>query len=136
MLSSSSAALQPGVGFGLLYKVIPLLSISNQLLPVLHLEHLHIFEDYIDPLLCYIKKYKVNLTQNLNIHDYNMRRKSDFYVQICNTSLFMKSVINMGIKLYNNVPNRIKMDSFKVSKLELKYFQLDHSFYAMNTFLG
>ena len=35
--SSSSAALQPGVGFGLLYKVIPPLSISNQLLPVLHL---------------------------------------------------------------------------------------------------
>jgi hypothetical protein len=31
--SSSSAALQPGVGFGLLYKVIPLLSISYQLLP-------------------------------------------------------------------------------------------------------
>jgi hypothetical protein len=28
---SSSAALQPGVGFGLLYKLIPLLSISNQL---------------------------------------------------------------------------------------------------------
>jgi hypothetical protein len=47
--SSSSAALQHGVGFGLLYKVIPLLSISNQLLPVLHLEHLQIFEDSIDP---------------------------------------------------------------------------------------
>jgi hypothetical protein len=30
--SSSSSALQPSVGFGLLYKVIPLLSISNQLI--------------------------------------------------------------------------------------------------------
>jgi hypothetical protein len=47
--SSASAALQPGVGFGLLYKVIPPLSISNQLLPVLHLEHFYIFEDSIDP---------------------------------------------------------------------------------------
>jgi hypothetical protein len=37
------------VRFGLLYKLIPLLSISSQLLPVLHLEHLHIFEDSIDP---------------------------------------------------------------------------------------
>ena len=46
--SSSSAALQPGVGFGLPYKLIPLLSISNQLLPGLHLEHLHIFEDSFD----------------------------------------------------------------------------------------
>jgi hypothetical protein len=32
--SSSSAALQPGVGFGLLYKLIPLLSISSHLLPI------------------------------------------------------------------------------------------------------
>jgi hypothetical protein len=47
--SSSSAALQPGVGFGLLYKVIPFLSISSQLLPILHLEHFHIFKDFIDP---------------------------------------------------------------------------------------
>ena len=47
--SSSSSSLQPGVGFGLLYQLIPLLSISNQFLPVLHLEHFHIFEDSIDP---------------------------------------------------------------------------------------
>jgi hypothetical protein len=47
--SSSSAALQPGVGFGLLYKVIPLLSISSQLFPILHLEHFHIFEESLDP---------------------------------------------------------------------------------------
>jgi hypothetical protein len=37
------------VGFGLLYKVIPLLSVSSQLLPILHLEHLYIFEDSIYP---------------------------------------------------------------------------------------
>jgi hypothetical protein len=47
--SSSSAALQPGVGFGLLYKLIPPLSISIQLLTIPHLEHFHIFEDSIDP---------------------------------------------------------------------------------------
>jgi hypothetical protein len=47
--NNNSAALQPGVGFRLLYKVIPLISISNQMLPVLHLEHFHIFEDSMDP---------------------------------------------------------------------------------------
>ena len=46
--SSSSAALQPGVGFGLLYKLIPLLSIPSQLLLILRLEHFHFFEDSID----------------------------------------------------------------------------------------
>jgi hypothetical protein len=48
---SSSAALQSGVGFDLLYKLIPLLSISSQLLRILHLEHFHIFEDSIDPTI-------------------------------------------------------------------------------------
>jgi hypothetical protein len=33
------------MGFGLLYKLIPLLSIYTQPLPILHLEHFHIFED-------------------------------------------------------------------------------------------
>ena len=47
--SSSSAALQPGVGFGILCKLIPLFSIYSQLLPILHLQHFHIFEDSIDP---------------------------------------------------------------------------------------
>jgi hypothetical protein len=37
------------MGFGLLYKLIPLLSISSQLHPILHLEHFHIFEYSIDP---------------------------------------------------------------------------------------
>jgi hypothetical protein len=37
------------VGFGLLYKLIPLLSISSQLIPILYLEHFHIFEDSINP---------------------------------------------------------------------------------------
>ena len=34
------------MGFGLLYKLVPLLSVSSQLLPILHLEH---FEDSISP---------------------------------------------------------------------------------------
>ena len=74
--SSSSAALQPGVGFGLLYKVIPLLSISNKLLPVLHLGHLHIDKTYymyfktkisqvVDSLIKYINN-KINSTHNID----------------------------------------------------------------------
>jgi hypothetical protein len=46
--TSSSSSLQPRVGFGLLYKLIPLFSISSQLIPILHLEYFHIFEDSID----------------------------------------------------------------------------------------
>jgi len=42
-----------------------------------------------------------------------MRNKPNFNVQLCNTILFQKSVVNMGIKLYNKVPQNIKnLDNF------------------------
>jgi len=48
-------------------------------------------------------------------------KKCDYHVQICNTSLFKKSVLSVGTVLYNKVPNRIKkLESFKVFKVELK----------------
>jgi hypothetical protein len=45
----------------------------------------------------YLNKHDGNLTQNLNIHDNNMRKKRDFHVQICNKSLFRKSVNKYGV---------------------------------------
>jgi hypothetical protein len=42
----------------------------------------------------------------------------------------------MGIVLYNKVPNSIKkLEGFKVFKIELKSYPLDHSFYTLNEFL-
>ena len=81
-LNSSSAALQPRVGFGLLYKVIPLLSISNQLLPVLHLEHLHIFEDYINPSI-------LGSSCALNYIHHMVMTKSELAVS-CNTKCVLQ----------------------------------------------
>jgi hypothetical protein len=34
--------------------------------------------------------------------------KLDLRVQFCNTDLFKKSVVNMGIRLYNKVPDHMK----------------------------
>jgi hypothetical protein len=64
-----------------------------------------------------------------------MRRKCDFHIQSCNTSLFKKSMMNAGVKLYNSVPNRIKeLESFKDFKQKLKLVLLDHLFYSLNKF--
>jgi len=51
-------------------------------------------------------------------------------VEFCNTVLFQKIVVNMGINLYNRVPEGIKnLDNFKFfKKKELKSFLLSHSF--------
>jgi len=63
---------------------------------------------YILEIACYIKKYKDSLEQNVQFHNYNMRRKLDLHVQFCNMDLFKKSVVNMGIRLCNKVPDHIK----------------------------
>jgi hypothetical protein len=62
-------------------------------------------------------------------------KKCDFRVPSCNTSLFKRSVINMGIKLYNKMPTTIKqLGSFRDFKIKLKLFLLDHPFCSLNEF--
>jgi hypothetical protein len=41
------------------------------------------------------------------IHNYKMQIKLDLHVQFCNMDLF-RSVVNMGIRLHNKVPDHIK----------------------------
>jgi hypothetical protein len=44
------------------------------------------------------------MAKNVDIHNYNTGRKLNLHVNHCNTVSFKKSVINMGIILYNKVP--------------------------------
>jgi hypothetical protein len=48
------------------------------------------------------------LRRNADVYEYNTGRKCDFHFQSCNISHLKRSVINMGIRLYNTVPTRIK----------------------------
>jgi hypothetical protein len=44
-------------------------------------------------------------------------------------SLLKKSVVNMGIRVYNTLPDSIKtLDCFTVFKLKVTSFLLDHPF--------
>jgi len=54
------------------------------------------------------KKYKGSLKQNLSIHSHNTRGQLNFHVEFWNTVSFQKSVVDMGINLYNKVPENIK----------------------------
>jgi hypothetical protein len=80
----------------------------------------------------------VYLRRNSDIYEYNTRRKCDFHVPSCNPSFFKRSVMNMGIRLYNKMPKmptRIKqLDSFRDFKRKLKLFLRDHHFYSLNEF--
>ena len=97
-------------------------------LKILPLTTLYIFE-----VLCYFKKNNIYVRRNLYMHEYHTRRKCDFHVLGCNTSLFKRSVINMGIKLYNKMPTKIKQfESFRDFKQRIKLYLLDHPFYSLN----
>ena len=91
--SSSSAALQPGVGFVLLNKLTPLLSISSQLLPILHLKHFHIFEDSFDPsilgILAWMNKCLMNNARLVEDHVPDVRSNVDGMGRSIKRSVFL-----------------------------------------------
>ena len=69
------------------------------------------------------------------MYEYDTRREWDFHVLRCNTLLFKGSVINVGSRLYNMMPTKIKqLESFRDFKRRLKLFLLDHTFYSVNEF--
>jgi hypothetical protein len=87
---------------------------------------------YILEVLCFINKNKKYLNKNCDIHNHNTRSKSDLHIQSCNTPQYQKSVINMGIRLFNNLPDRIKMvDNYKSFKREVKLILFQNSFYSL-----
>jgi hypothetical protein len=76
------------------------------------------------------------MAKNSDIHNYNTRRKLNLHVQYCKTVL-KKSVMNMGISLYNKVPDQIKQkDNFNSFKKGLRSFLLKHSFYSVDEFIS
>ena len=68
---------------------------------------------------CFIRKYCQYLQQNSKVHNYNTRRKMDIHVKLHKTEVYKKSVINMGTKVYNNLPRFIKeIGGYKAFKKE------------------
>jgi hypothetical protein len=104
----------------------------------------HIFKDYdvltlpslyILQVVCFIKKHKYVMVKSSDIHNYKTQRKLNLHVQYCNTVLFKKSVMNMGISLYNN--NHIKQkNNFNSFKKGLRSLLLKHSFYSVDEFVS
>ena len=83
---------------------------------------------YVLEVLCYMKKYRGNILENSVIHDHNTRRKIDFHIQACRTSLFQKSVINTGIKLFNHLPLELKqLQDFKQFRKKIEVTPIEQN---------
>ena len=90
---------------------------------------------YVLEVLCFVKKYKGNLNQNFVIHEYNTRSKYNLHTQFFNTTLFQKSVLNVGINLYKYLPLKIKkLDHFNCFRREVKSASSNNLFYTIEEF--
>jgi hypothetical protein len=92
---------------------------------------------YILEVISYLRRYHQFVELNSNIHAYNTQRKMDIHIQSYKTDLYKRSVVNMGSKLYNELPDYIKKtDSYKTFRKELKSFLLLYTFYSVEEFVA
>jgi hypothetical protein len=93
---------------------------------------------YILEVISFITKYSQSMELNSNVHTYKTQRKVVIHFQSYSTEIYKKkSVINMGTKSRNKLPNYIKeIDSYNASKKELKSFVLLHSFHSVEEFVS
>ena len=73
--------------------------------------------------------------ENSVIHEHNTRRKNDLHIQPCRTSSFKKSVINMGIKLFNHLSTELKqLDDFNQFRKKVKLFLRNKPLYTLQEY--
>jgi hypothetical protein len=72
----------------------------------------------------------------LSLPEHNTRSKYNLHTQFCNTSLFQKRAIKIGVKLYKHLPLKIKkLENFNRFRREAKSALLINSFYMLVEFL-
>jgi hypothetical protein len=92
---------------------------------------------YISEVACCIKSNMDKMKYNGEIHDHCTCQKLDLPTQFCRTTLLKNSGANVGIKLYNKLPNTIKwLDKIQEFKRRLKYFLLQHTFYSVDEYMS
>jgi hypothetical protein len=63
---------------------------------------------YINEMVRWIKYYQGKLEINSDVHDYNTRHKTDLHPLTCRTNLTKNNGLNMGIILFNKLPEELK----------------------------
>jgi hypothetical protein len=63
---------------------------------------------HISETVCYIKSSTERMKCNEEVHHQCICQKADLHVQFCRTTLFKNTSANVGIKLYNKLPNTVK----------------------------
>jgi hypothetical protein len=74
---------------------------------------------------------------NSQIYQHNIRGKNKVHIQACKTAFLQNNVLNKGIRLYNKLPERIRvLDNFRSFKNEAKSLLIAKTLYSVDEFLN
>ena len=91
---------------------------------------------YISEMVYWIKYYRGKLEYNLDLHEHDTRHKTDLHPLTCRKNLAKNIGVNMGIALYNKLPQNLKkLDMKHTFKNKVKNFYCKMCFILwMNTY--
>jgi len=97
---------------------------------------LPLHSQYTFSVLLFVVKNKEIFTTNQEIHSGNTRSVTNLHLPLCNLTLFQKGAFYSGIKLFNQLPQKIKYlaNETKLFKPALKRFLISHSFYSVEEY--
>jgi len=96
-----------------------------------NLEILPLYSQYIYSISIYVVKNKYIFHTNNQIHSIHTRFKTNLHPPTANLTKFQKGVYYSGIKIFNNLPHKIKdlANDILLFWNALKRFLLTNSFY-------
>jgi hypothetical protein len=103
-----------------------------------HLKILTLRSQYIFSVVSFIIDNLDDYICNYDVHKRNTRQGSDLHQPSTSLSLYQKNKINMGIKIYNNLPLFIKesIATPKQFKFHLKNFLYSNTFYTLEEYFN
>jgi len=81
-------------------------------------------------------RYTTMTAPILDLQEHDTRHKTDLHPLTCRTNLAKNNGLNMGIALYNKLPQNLKkLDMKHTFKKKAKKFSLQNVFYSVDEYL-
>lgn len=91
---------------------------------------------YILEVLLFVKQNVDKFVTNNKYHDYDTRKGADLCVPNHNLSIYENNPTYLGIKLFNKLPDNIKiLNNIRKFKNSVKHFLITNCFYSINEYL-
>jgi hypothetical protein len=76
-----------------------------------------------------------SLERNSQIYQHNTRGKNKAHIRACKTAFLRNNVLNNATRLYNKLPERIRvLDNFRSFKKEVKSLLIAKTLYSVDEF--